>query len=56
MVEIDYTENTTHYTFSIKDNGIGIKKEHHDRIFKIFNALGTHEKSTGVGLSIVKDY
>ena len=54
FVEIDYTENTTHYTFSIKDNGIGIKKEHHQRIFKIFNALGTHEKSTGVGLSIVK--
>ena len=41
-------------TPSIKDNGIGIKKEHHQRIFKIFNALGTHEKSTGVGLSIVK--
>lgn len=54
IVEIDYTENTTHYTFSIKDNGIGIEKEHHQRIFKIFNALGTHEKSTGVGLSIVK--
>ncbi|WBL26377.1 PAS domain S-box protein [Zunongwangia sp. HGR-M22] len=54
FVEIDYTENTTHYTFSIKDNGIGIEKEHHQRIFKIFNALGTHEKSTGVGLSIVK--
>ncbi|MFC6859394.1 PAS domain S-box protein [Zunongwangia atlantica] len=54
FVEIDYTENTTHYIFSIKDNGVGIEKEHHQRIFKIFNALGTHEKSTGVGLSIVK--
>lgn len=54
LVEIDYTENTTHFTFSIKDNGMGIAKEHHEKIFKIFNSLGNHEKSTGIGLSIVK--
>ncbi|WP_417886325.1 PAS domain S-box protein [Zunongwangia sp.] len=54
IVEIDFSENTTHFIFSIKDNGIGIAKEHHEKIFKIFNSLGTNEKSTGIGLSIVK--
>ncbi|MBW2962818.1 PAS domain S-box protein [Mesonia aestuariivivens] len=54
LIEIDYSENKTHYIFSIKDNGIGIAEEHHEKIFKIFNSLGSYEKSTGIGLSIVK--
>ena len=54
LIEIDYVEYKTHYTFSVKDNGIGIAKEHHEKIFKIFNSLGNYEKSTGIGLSIVK--
>ena len=54
FIEIDAEENKTHYIFCVKDNGIGIAKEHHDKIFKIFNSLGNYEKSTGIGLSIVK--
>ncbi len=54
LIEISHSENNTHHIFSIKDNGIGIAKEHHEKIFKIFNSLGNHEKSTGIGLSIVK--
>lgn len=54
LVEIDYQEKESHYLFSIKDNGIGIKDEHHSKIFKMFNTLSNHEKSTGIGLSIVK--
>jgi len=53
-VEIDCTENHSHYIFSVKDNGIGIAKEHHEKIFKIFSTLGNNEKSTGIGLNIVK--
>ena len=53
-VEIDFTENDTHFVFSVKDNGIGIAPEHHEKIFKVFSSLGNHEKSTGIGLSIVK--
>ena len=54
LIEVNHSENNTHHIFSIKDNGIGIAQEHHERIFKIFSSLGNHEKSTGIGLSIVK--
>lgn len=54
LIVIDYQENKTHYIFTIKDNGIGIQKEYHEKIFEIFQSLGDHENSTGVGLSIVK--
>lgn len=54
LIEVDCSENKTHYIFSVKDNGMGIAKEHHEKIFKIFSSLGNYEKSTGIGLSIVK--
>ncbi|WP_420321441.1 PAS domain S-box protein [Flagellimonas sp.] len=54
LVEIDYKENQTHWEFSIKDNGVGIPKEYHEKIFQIFQSIGSNERSTGIGLSIVK--
>ena len=51
---IDHTQDESHYTFSIQDNGVGIPSEYHEKIFKMFNSLSTTEKSTGIGLSIVK--
>ncbi|MEN1784607.1 MAG: PAS domain S-box protein [Bacteroidota bacterium] len=44
----------THWQFSIKDNGVGIPKEYHKKIFQIFQSIGNNERSTGIGLSIVK--
>ena len=54
LVKIQAQETNTHWQFSISDNGIGIPKEYHEKIFKVFQSLGTSEKSTGIGLSIVK--
>lgn len=54
LVEIGVEETEGFYTFSIKDNGRGIPKEYHEKIFNTFTTLGYHEKSTGMGLSIVK--
>lgn len=54
LVHIDYTETNTHWQFSIEDNGVGIPKEYHEKIFKIFQSVGNKERSTGIGLSIVK--
>ncbi|SDS21866.1 PAS domain S-box protein [Gramella sp. MAR_2010_147] len=53
-IEIDHTQNGSAYIFSVKDNGIGIAPEDHDKIFKIFRSLGNNDMSSGIGLSIVK--
>lgn len=54
IVEIDYVEKPSFFQFSVRDNGIGIEKKFHDRIFKIFHSLSKSKESTGIGLSIVK--
>lgn len=54
LIEIEYKDNNTFHQFSIRDNGIGIEKKYHDKIFKIFTLLNKREDSTGIGLSIVK--
>ncbi|MEM9648043.1 MAG: PAS domain S-box protein [Bacteroidota bacterium] len=54
LVEIDYKEDASHWQFSVKDNGVGIPEEYHEKIFQIFQSIGNKERSTGIGLSIVK--
>ena len=54
IIEVNYVDNNTFHQFSIKDNGIGIQKKYHDKIFQIFHSLNKRKDSTGVGLSIVK--
>lgn len=54
LIEVDFTEEATFYQFSVKDNGEGIDKEFHEKIFKVFQSLTKREDSTGIGLSIVK--
>lgn len=53
-VTIDCQETEKEYLFSVNDNGPGIAKENQEKIFKIFQSLETTDKSTGLGLSIVK--
>ncbi|MFK7948875.1 MAG: ATP-binding protein [Saprospiraceae bacterium] len=55
-VNIDYNQTKTHHEIIISDNGIGIKKEYHQKIFEMFKRLhnrGAYEGS-GIGLAIVK--
>lgn len=41
-------------TFFIRDNGIGIAPEFHERIFGLFNRLHPKIEGTGIGLTLVK--
>jgi len=54
LVEISSEEFDTYYVFAVKDNGVGIAKKNHDKIFNTFQSYTTSEHSTGLGLSIVK--
>jgi PAS domain S-box-containing protein len=54
IVSIGCSETSDDYLFSIRDNGPGIAKENQEKIFKIFQSIETTDKSTGLGLSIVK--
>jgi len=54
LVEVLFSETASHWSFIIKDNGVGIPKEYHKKIFEIFQSIGNKERSTGIGLSIVK--
>lgn len=54
IVEVLSTEDADQWQFTIKDNGVGIPKAYHQKIFEIFQSIGTKERSTGIGLSIVK--
>lgn len=40
--------------FFVKDNGMGIAPEYHERIFGLFNKLDANSEGTGVGLALVK--
>ncbi|MDX1377598.1 MAG: ATP-binding protein [Anaerolineales bacterium] len=43
-----------HAIFFVRDNGIGIEEQYHDRIFGLFNKLNVQSEGTGIGLSLVK--
>jgi PAS domain S-box-containing protein len=40
--------------FFVRDNGVGIEPQHHERIFGLFNKLNNRSEGTGIGLSLVK--
>ena len=42
------------WQFYVKDQGIGIDKAYHTKIFEVFKKLNDSKDSSGVGLSIVK--
>jgi signal transduction histidine kinase len=54
IVEIGVQEEEHQYVFSIKDNGLGIEEENKIKIFQMFQSFNKEDKSTGIGLSIVR--
>jgi PAS domain S-box-containing protein len=54
IIEIDFIMEDGNPIFYVRDNGIGIKKEFHKRIFGLFDKLNPDSEGTGVGLALVK--
>lgn len=54
VVKVLCTDQKEHWQFCIEDNGVGIPEKFHKKIFEIFQSIGDNERSTGIGLSIVK--
>ena len=40
--------------FFVRDNGIGVAPQYHERIFGLFNKLDAESEGTGIGLALVK--
>ena len=56
FVKVYHRDHLTHYEFFVEDNGPGIKRNYHDKIFVIFQTLQERDvvENTGVGLAIVR--
>ena len=58
-IEIISESKNNDYILKIKDNGIGIEKKYHNKIFKKFihlnNVYTKNQNSTGLGLTITKE-
>ncbi|HRI80785.1 MAG TPA: HAMP domain-containing sensor histidine kinase, partial [Cyclobacteriaceae bacterium] len=55
FIKISASRESNHWGITIEDNGIGIKPEHHERIFDMFYQAHDHSQGTGLGLYIVKE-
>jgi tetratricopeptide (TPR) repeat protein len=56
VVKINYTEDALWHIIDVEDNGVGIKPENIDDVFKLFKRLKEtdYKEGSGVGLSIVQ--
>jgi signal transduction histidine kinase len=57
-IEFGVKEDADTYEFYVKDNGPGIAKKNQEKIFQLFQTLGTKDKfdreGNGIGLATVK--
>jgi len=53
-IEIGYRTEDNEPVFFVKDNGIGLDKSQHEKIFQLFYKVDKKSKGSGAGLAIVK--
>lgn len=54
VIIIRCTENSSHYLFSIEDNGIGIPADHHESVFDLYKQGDHAREGVGIGMSLCK--
>jgi signal transduction histidine kinase len=54
IIEIGVKNENERALFFVRDNGIGIVPEQHERVFGLFNKLDANTEGTGIGLALVK--
>ena len=56
IIKVGYSDQGDYQRFYVADNGPGIDKKYHDRVFQIFQTLKARDEyeSTGIGLTLVK--
>jgi signal transduction histidine kinase len=53
-IDIGVRKQDDEKVFFVKDNGMGIDPQYHDKIFELFDKLDPNSKGTGIGLALVK--
>ena len=54
LIEIGIKKENDAEVYFVKDNGVGMKKEFHNKIFGLFDKLDSASEGTGIGLALVK--
>ena len=55
FIEISTAKRRKYIELRVKDNGCGIDKQYHKRVFQKFEQINATENSTGLGLTITKE-
>lgn len=53
-VEIDAETSAGRVLVRVRDNGIGVEPEHHEKIFGLFERLNPASEGTGLGLALAR--
>lgn len=54
LIEVGFEAVENGYIFFVKDNGIGIKEDYHEKIFGLFEKLDVSSEGNGIGLAFAK--
>jgi signal transduction histidine kinase len=56
VIRISAVDRGEEWELAIEDNGVGIPREHHARVWQLFQTLQSHDAidTTGIGLAIVR--